>query len=119
MKKRLSSLMRSLTLGGLAATAAARVLIIFTASPVPDPASGRTEPSLFAPVISTAWDYITPAQAWVLIVLTGATLAGFAAWMVFAFIERGAESGNDSPGADRSAAIRQMPDRRTIGRQGR
>jgi hypothetical protein len=56
MKKRLSSILRSMVLGGLVATGVARVLILFTASPVPDPASGRTEPSLFAPAISTKWD---------------------------------------------------------------
>ncbi|WP_245456413.1 MULTISPECIES: hypothetical protein [unclassified Mesorhizobium] len=104
MKKRFSSLMRSLTLGGLIVTAAARSLIIFTASPVPDPASGRTEPELFAPLISSSFDYITPAQSWILLVLTGSTMIGFAAWMLFALLERG------SGGPDRS---------RTAGRQGR
>ncbi|RVD70297.1 hypothetical protein EN751_21470, partial [Mesorhizobium sp. M4A.F.Ca.ET.029.04.2.1] len=64
MKKRLSSIMRSIALGGLVVTGLARMLILFTASPVPDPASGRTEPSLFAPEISTNWDYITPLQTW-------------------------------------------------------
>ncbi|WP_292228764.1 hypothetical protein [Mesorhizobium sp.] len=104
MKKRFSSLMRSLTLGGLIVTAAARSLIIFTASPVPDPASGRTEPELFAPLISSSFDYITPAQSWILLVLTGSTMIGFAAWMLFALLERG------SGGPDRS---------RTAGRHGR
>ena len=93
MKKRFSSLMRSLTLGGLVATAAVRALFIFTASPVPDPASGRTEPELFAPVISSSWDYITLAQSRVLIALTGATLVCFIAWMVAAFTERGSAVG--------------------------
>ncbi|WP_292355190.1 hypothetical protein [Mesorhizobium sp.] len=113
MRKRFSSLMRSLTLGGLVATAAARALIIFTASPVPDPASGRTEPELFAPVISSSFDYITPAQSWILIVLTGATLVGFAAWMLTAFMERGSDM--DDGGSGRSDKTM----RRTIGRQGR
>lgn len=107
MKKRLSSLMRSLTLGGLVATAAARSLIIYSASPVPDPASGRTEPELFAPAISSSWNYITPAQSWVLILLTGATVIGFVAWMLFAFLERGSDTTDGGSG------------RRTIGRQGR
>jgi hypothetical protein len=111
MKKRLSSRMRSLTLGGLVATAAARALIIFRASPVPDPASGRTEPELFAPAISSSFDYITPAQSWTLIVLTGATLIGFAAWMVAAFMERGSDMGDG--GSDGPAM------RRTIDRHGR
>ncbi|WP_245436331.1 hypothetical protein [Mesorhizobium tamadayense] len=113
MKKRLSSLMRSLTLGGLIATAAARSLIIFKASPVPDPASGRTEPELFAPAISSSFDYITPAQSWVLIVLIGATLIGFAAWTVAAFMERGSNMGDG--GSGRSGTTM----RRTIGRHGR
>ncbi|WP_292434314.1 hypothetical protein [Mesorhizobium sp.] len=113
MRKRFSSLMRSLTLGGLVATAAARALIIFTASPVPDPASGRTEPELFAPVISSSFDYITPAQSWILIVLTGATLVGFAAWMLTAFMERGSNMADDGSGRSDKTM------RRTIGRQGR
>jgi hypothetical protein len=114
MKKRFSSLMRSLTLGGLIATAAVRSLIIFTASPVPDPASGRTEPELFAPVISSSFDYITPAQSWVLIVLTGITLIGLAGWIVLAFMERG--SGMDGgAGSGRSGPAM----RRSVGRQGR
>ncbi|TGQ71371.1 MAG: hypothetical protein E5V49_08005 [Mesorhizobium sp.] len=104
MKKRLSSILRSIVLGGLVATAAARVLVLFTASPVPDPASGRTEPSLFAPVISTNWDYITPAQAWVLIVLTSVTLICVVAWPIAAWMERRAD-------ADAN--------RRIFGRQGR
>ena len=103
MRKRFSSLMRSLALGGLIATAGARALIIFTASPVPDPASGRTEPELFAPMITSSFDYITPAQSWILIVLTGATLIGFVGWMIAAFMARGSDDN----------------DRRTVGRQGR
>ncbi|BCG93288.1 hypothetical protein [Mesorhizobium sp. 131-2-1] len=99
MKKRLSSIMRSMALGGLVVTGLARVLILFTASPVPDPASGRTEPSLFAPEISANWDYITPLQTWLLIVLTGTTLIAAAAWAVAAFMERRA----DSPSAGRIA----------------
>ncbi|MDX8482982.1 hypothetical protein RFN28_31660 [Mesorhizobium sp. VK24D] len=113
MKKRLSSLMRSLTLGGLVATAAARALIIFRASPVPDPASGRTEPELFAPLISSSFDYITPAQSWVLIVLTGATVVGFAIWMIAAFVERGSDINDGGSGRSGTAM------RRTVGRQGR
>ncbi|CDX31548.1 conserved exported hypothetical protein [Mesorhizobium sp. SOD10] len=104
MKKRFSSLMRSLTVGGLIVTAAARSLIIFTASPVPDPASGRTEPELCAPLISSSFDYITPAQSWILLVLTGATTIGFVAWILFALLERG----SGGPGRPRTA-----------GRQGR
>ncbi|RAZ88974.1 hypothetical protein DPM33_21350 [Mesorhizobium hawassense] len=114
MKKRFSSLMRSLTLGGLIATAAARSLIIFKASPVPDPASGRTEPELFAPAISSSFDYITPAQSWILIVLTGITVIGLVGWIFFAFKERG--SGMDGgAGSGRSGTAMRRP----VGRQGR
>jgi len=115
MKKRLSSRMRSLTLGGLVATAAARALIILKASPVPDPASGRTEPELFAPAISSSFDNITTVQSWILIVLTGSTLIGFAAWIVTAFMERGSDM--DDGGSGRSGT--QIPGRRPVGRQGR
>ncbi|WP_214472300.1 hypothetical protein [Mesorhizobium sp. dw_380] len=104
MKKRLSSILRSIVLGGLVATGIARALILFTASPVPDPASGRTEPSLFAPAISTNWDYITPAQTWLLILLTSVTLVCVVAWPIAAWMERRAD-------ADTT--------RRIFGRQGR
>ena len=114
MKKRLSSLMRSLTLGGLIVTAAARSLIIFTASPVPDPASGRTEPELFAPAISSSFDYITPTQSWILIVLAGITLIGLAGWILFAFMERGSGMDGDAGSGTSGSAIR-----RPVGRQGR
>ncbi|TPI35607.1 hypothetical protein FJW07_21515 [Mesorhizobium sp. B3-1-9] len=114
MRKRFSSLMRSLTLGGLIATGAARSLIIFTASPVPDPASGRTEPELFAPLISSSFDYITPAQSWMLLVLTGITLIGLAGWIFFAFMERGSGMDGDV-GSGRSGT----PLRRPVGRQDR
>ena len=114
MKKRFSSRMRSLTLGGLIATAAARSLIIFTASPVPDPASGRTEPELFAPAISSSFDYITPAQSWILILLTGATVIGFVGWIFFAFAERGPGMDGGAGSGRTSTAMR-----RPFGRQGR
>ena len=104
MKKRLSSILRSMVLGGLVASGVARVLIVFTASPVPDPASGRTEPSLFAPAISSNWDYITPVQAWLLIILTGVTLGCVVAWPIAAWMERRADAGGN---------------RRIFGRQGR
>lgn len=104
MKKRLSSILRSMVLGGLVASGVARVLILFTASPVPDPASGRTEPSLFAPAISSNWDYITPVQAWLLIILTGVTLSCVVAWPIAAWMERRADAGGN---------------RRIFGRQGR
>lgn len=106
MKKRFSSLMRSLTLGGLIATAAARSLIIFTASPVPDPASGRTEPELFAPLISSSFDYITPAQSWILLVLTGITLIGLICWIFFAFLERGSGMDGDAGSGKSGTAVR-------------
>ncbi|WP_256753136.1 hypothetical protein [Mesorhizobium sp. Mes31] len=104
MKKRLSSILRSMVLGGLVASGVARVLVLFTASPVPDPASGRTEPSLFAPAISSNWDYITPVQAWLLIILTGVTLSCVVAWPIAAWMERRADAGGN---------------RRIFGRQGR
>ncbi|MFC3324952.1 hypothetical protein [Mesorhizobium cantuariense] len=121
MKKRLSSILRSMVIGGLVATGVARVLILFTASPVPDPASGRTEPSLFAPAISTNWDYITPAQTWLLIVLTGATLISAAAWPIAAWLERRADAGgtrlrHDMPSA---TTLRAIQGRRMFGRQDR
>ncbi|WP_404925235.1 hypothetical protein [Mesorhizobium sp. ORM16] len=107
MKRRLSSILRSIVFGGLVATGAARLMILSTASPVPDPASGRTEPSLFAPVISTDWDYITPAQTWLLIALASVTLICVVAWPVASWMER------------RSDAAGNLPSRRGFGRQGR
>jgi hypothetical protein len=119
MKKRLSSIMRSMALGGLVASGVARVLILFTASPVPDPASGRTEPSLFAPEISRDWDYITPQQTWILILLTSASLICFAGWAVAALMERRADAAGPRMDGSSVAATRQIPARRIFGRQGR
>ncbi|MER8631350.1 hypothetical protein NKI77_26945 [Mesorhizobium opportunistum] len=107
MKKRLSSILRSMVLGGLIATGVARVLILFSASPVPDPASGRTEPSLFAPAISSNWDYITPAQTWLLIMLTGGTLICVVAWPIAAWMERRADAGSLRPASGRHIFGRQ------------
>jgi hypothetical protein len=106
MNTRPSSILRSMVLGGLVVSALARLLILFTASPVPDPASGRTVPSLFAPQISSDWDYITPLQNWLMIVLASATLACFVAWVVVAWRERR----QDAAGTQ---------SRRMVGRQGR
>jgi hypothetical protein len=119
MKKRLSSTMRSIALGGLVASGVARVLILLTASPVPDPASGRTEPSLFAPEISNNWDYITPLQTWILILLTGATLICFAGWAFAALAERRADGAGPRTDGSSVAATRQIPVRRIFGRQSR
>lgn len=104
MKKRRSSIFRSVALGGLVATGIARALVLLTASPVPDPASGRTEPSVFAPVISSNWDYITPVQNWLLILLTSVTVICMVAWPVAAWMERRTDAGAN---------------RRVLGRQGR
>ena len=103
MKKRLSSIFRSMVIGGLVTTGIARALILLTASPVPDPASGRTEPSLFAPIISSNWDYITPVQAWLLIVLLAVTLVSIAGWPIAAWLERRANPGGNRlrPNLDR------------------
>ena len=121
MKKRLSSILRSMVIGGLVASGVARVLILLTASPVPDPASGRTEPSLFAPVISTDWDYITPAQTWLLILLTGTTLICVVVWPIAAWLERRADAGGNRLRSDTPSvtAARQIPSRRIFGRHGR
>ena len=116
MKKRLSSILLSMVLGGLVVSGMAKVLIQLTASPVPDPASGRTEPSLFAPVISTDWAYIKPWQTRLLIVLTGAVLVCVFAWLLVAWMERRA----DTAGAQSHVpAARQFPARRIFGRHGR
>lgn len=121
MKKRLSSILRSMVLGGLCASGIARVLILFTASPVPDPASGRTEPLLFAPAISTSWDYITPVQAWLLIMLTSVTLICVVAWPIAAWLERRGDAGGNRlrPDLPSATAMRPGSGRHILGRQDR
>ncbi|MBZ9678411.1 hypothetical protein [Mesorhizobium sp. ES1-1] len=92
MKKRFSSILRTMALCGMVASGLAKALILLTASPVPDPASSRTEPSMFAPAISANWSYITPVQAWLLIVIVGTTLACVVAWRITVWLERRAEA---------------------------
>ncbi|MBA1144381.1 hypothetical protein [Mesorhizobium neociceri] len=115
MKKRLSSILRSMAIGGLVASAAVRVLVQFTASPVPDPVGGRTEPSLFAPAISSNWQYITPWQSLLLAVLTGSALACFVGWLAAAWMERRAAGSRP----DAASTTRQVPARRIADRHGR
>ncbi|MER9408581.1 hypothetical protein [Mesorhizobium sp. M0589] len=115
MKKRLSSILRSMAIGGLVASAMVRVLIQFTASPVPDPVSGRTEPSLFAPAISSSWQYITPWQSLLLTVITGAALACFFGWFAVAWVEYKAAGSRP----DAASSARQFQARRVANRQGR
>ncbi|MFK0690214.1 hypothetical protein ACFX5Q_18690 [Mesorhizobium sp. IMUNJ 23033] len=119
--KRLSSILRSMVIGGLVVSGVAKVLILLSASPVPDPASGRTEPSLFAPKISTDWDYITPGQTWLLIVLTGTVLICFIAWPVAAWMERRVDAPDtrSRPESPSVGTVRQIPPRRMFGRHGR
>lgn len=119
MKKRLSSILRSMALGGLVANGLARALILITASPVPDPASSRTEPSVFAPAISTHWSYITPVQAWLLIVLTGVTLICVVAWPIAAWLERRADAGGNRLRPDAPSATVMRQGRQMFGRQDR
>lgn len=115
MKKRILSILRSMAIGGLVASAVVRVLIQFTASPVPDPVSGRTEPSLFAPAISSNWQYITPWQSLLLAVLTGGALACFVGWLAVAWMERRAAGSRP----DEASPTRQFQARRIADRQGR
>ena len=84
-------------------------------------ASGRTEPSLFAPAISTNWDYITPAQTWLLVVLTGTTLLCVVAWPIASWLERRADAGGNRlrPDMPSATTVRQAASRRMFGRQGR
>jgi hypothetical protein len=84
MKKRLSSILRAMAFVCMVLTGVAKVLIQLTASPVPDPASGRIEPALFAPRISADWDYITTWQTLLLIALTGSVLICFVASLAVA-----------------------------------
>ncbi|MFA6157682.1 hypothetical protein [Mesorhizobium sp.] len=119
MKKRLSSILRSMALGGLVANGLARALILMTASPVPDPASLRTEPSVFAPAISTHWNYITPVQAWLLIVLTGVTLICVVAWPITAWLESRADAGGNRLRPDAQSGTMMRYGRHTLGRQDR
>lgn len=118
MKKRPSSILRSMVIGGLVVTALAKVLIQLTASPVPDPASGRIEPALFAPAISTDWDYVTTWQTVLLIVLTSTVLICFVAWPVVAWLERRMDAAGPRKSASPVPTARQFPARRTFGRQG-
>ncbi|MCV3207071.1 hypothetical protein OHD62_10490 [Mesorhizobium sp. YC-39] len=119
MNKRPSSILRSMVIGGLVVTALARVLIQLTASPVPDPASGRIEPVLFAPPISTDWDYITTWQTMLLIVLTSTVLICFVAWPVVAWLERRMDAAGPRKSASPVPTARQFPAGRGFGRQGR
>jgi hypothetical protein len=61
--------------------AAIAPVILWRASSVPDPATGRTEPFIFAPEISPAPSYITALDGWLIAGCNGAALALFVAWL--------------------------------------
>lgn len=88
MQKRLASILMSLVTGGFVAVELAKLYVQFHASSTPDPASGRTEPVLFAPEISHSWDYATPGQVWLLAGLTATVLLCFVAWAVVSWLGR-------------------------------
>jgi hypothetical protein len=59
---------------GLCVAEGLKAVFLLDSAPAPNPASGHTEPALFAPVVSTSWSYITPTQIVILSVVTGAVL---------------------------------------------
>ncbi len=66
---------------GFCVIAGVKLWAISGATIAPDPASGRTEPAMFAAALSTDWSYITHTQIVVLGVVT-ATVLLLAALMV-------------------------------------
>jgi hypothetical protein len=87
-RKRLASILASAVTAGLVLSAMAKLYVQFGASTKPDPASGRTEPVLFAPRISHSWDYATSGQVWLLIGLTSTVLVCFVAWAILTWLDR-------------------------------
>ena len=83
-RKRLASILLSMAIGGLVLSKLGQIYVLFGASPTPDPASGRTEPVLFAPAISRSWDYTTSGEIWLLAALTATFLVCFVAWAIMA-----------------------------------
>ena len=64
-----------------------KAVLLLGASNAPNPASGHTEPAMFAPEISTSWSYIAHSQILILSVVTGAVL--LLAVLMFALQLRG------------------------------
>jgi len=83
---------------GFCVIAAVKVWAMFGATNAPDPASGHTEATLFAPVISTDWSYITHGQILILIGVTGVVLLLAGLMLGVQFYER--FFGTDDDGAD-------------------
>ena len=101
MRRRLSGVLKSVVTAGFVLIAAAKLVIAYTASASPDAASGRTEPVLFAPVVSPNWHYVTVSQQLLLGVLIGITLLCAAAWALLWWRDRrpGPDMGKPVPAA--------------------
>jgi hypothetical protein len=59
---------------GLCVVEGLKAILVLDSAHAPNPASGHTEPALFAPEVSTSWSYITHTQIVILGVVTGAVL---------------------------------------------
>ena len=79
--KKLTKIMPTVVGIGFCVIAGVKLWAMSGATFAPDPASGRTEPAMFAAALSTDWSYITHTQIVVLGVVT-ATVLLLAALMV-------------------------------------
>jgi len=86
--KKLSRIMPTMVGIGFCIVAGAKLWAVSGAAAAPDPASGRTEPSMFAAAVSTHWSYITHTQMLVLSAVTGAVLLLAALMAGLIFYER-------------------------------
>ncbi|MEO7053393.1 MAG: hypothetical protein ABI191_00315 [Rhizomicrobium sp.] len=73
-RRTLTTIMPTVVGIGFCVIAAVKVWAIWGAATAPDPASGRTEPAMFAAALSTDWSYITHTQIIVVGVVTGTVL---------------------------------------------
>jgi hypothetical protein len=73
-RKKLARIMPTVVGIGFCVVAGIKVWAVWGSATAPDPASGRTEPAMFAAALSTDWSYITHTQILVLGVVTGAVL---------------------------------------------
>lgn len=86
--RKLSTILSGLVVACLVAWKLAEIYMLTHTSLHPDPASGHTEPVVFARVVSDSPSYLTMPQMWVMIGLGSVLILCAVAYGIVSLIER-------------------------------
>jgi hypothetical protein len=96
--KRLAKILPVMVGIGFCVVEALKLVFLMDSATAPDAATGHTQPSLFAPEISTSWRYITDTQIGILTVTTIAVLVLAVVMFALQWRHRAAGTGGSKAG---------------------